>query len=49
MLGFVSRFSYLSPESFLSPEIVRATLVGHQPVELTPTRLVMFSRNLPHD
>src|SRR6202023_852457 len=35
--------------SYLSPEIVRAILVGHQPIELTPTRLVMLSRNLPHD
>ena len=30
--------------SYLSPEIVRAILVGQQPVELTPTRLVMLSR-----
>jgi site-specific DNA recombinase len=35
--------------SYLSPEIVRAILVGQQPVELTPTRLVMFSRTLSHD
>jgi hypothetical protein len=35
--------------SYLSPEIVRANLVGQQPVELTPTPLVMLSRNLPHD
>ena len=35
--------------SYLSPEIVRAILAGQQPVELTPTRLVMLSRNLPHD
>jgi hypothetical protein len=35
--------------SYLSPEIVRAILVGQQPVELTPIRLVMHSRNLPHD
>ena len=35
--------------SYLSPEIVRAILFGQQPVELTPTRLVMLSRNLPHD
>ena len=35
--------------SFLSPEIVRAILAGQQPVELTPTRLVMLSRTLPHD
>ena len=33
----------------LSPEIVCAILVGQRPVELTPTRLVMLSRNLPHD
>ena len=35
--------------SYLSPEIVRAILVGQQPIELTPTRLVMLSRNLPHN
>lgn len=35
--------------SYLSPEIVRAILAGRQPVELTPTRLVVLSRNLPHD
>ena len=35
--------------SYLSPEIVRAILVGQQPIELTPTRLVALSRNLPHD
>ncbi len=35
--------------SYLSPEIVRAILAGQQPVELTPTRLVMLSRNLPYD
>ena len=35
--------------SYLSPEIVRAILVGQQPVELTPARLVVLSRNLPHD
>ncbi len=35
--------------SYLSPEIVRAILIGQQPVELTPTRLIALSRNLPHD
>jgi DNA invertase Pin-like site-specific DNA recombinase len=35
--------------SYLSPEIVRAILIGQQPIELTPTRLVMLSRTLPHD
>jgi site-specific DNA recombinase len=35
--------------SYLSPEIIRAILVGQQPVELTPTLLVALSRNLPYD
>jgi site-specific DNA recombinase len=35
--------------SYLSPAIVRAILVGQKPVELTSTRLVGLSRNLPHD
>jgi hypothetical protein len=35
--------------SYLSPKIIRAILVGQQPIELTPTRLVALSRNLPHD
>jgi hypothetical protein len=35
--------------SYLSPDIVRAILAGQQPIELTPTRLVALSRNLPHD
>ena len=35
--------------SYLSPEIIRAILLGQQPAELTPTRLAALSRNLPHD
>ena len=35
--------------SYLAPQIVRAILVGAAPVELTPTRLVALSRNLPYD
>jgi DNA invertase Pin-like site-specific DNA recombinase len=35
--------------SYLSPEIVRAILAGRHPVELTPTRLIELSKNLPHD
>jgi hypothetical protein len=35
--------------SYLSPEIIRAIVAGEQPIELTPTRLVALSRNLPHD
>jgi hypothetical protein len=32
--------------SYLSPEIIRAILVGQQPFELTPTPLGMLSRSL---
>src|SRR5262245_25627638 len=35
--------------SYLSPEIIRAILLGRQPIELTPARLVALSRNLPHE
>jgi len=35
--------------SYLSPEIVRAILLGQQPVELSATRLVKISKDLPHD
>ena len=35
--------------SVFVPHNRRAVLAGHQPVELTPTRLVALSRNLPHD
>src|SRR2546429_111590 len=44
-----SRLAVLVRLSYLSTQIVRAILVGQQPVELTPTRLVALSRNLPHD
>jgi DNA invertase Pin-like site-specific DNA recombinase len=35
--------------SYLSPQVVRAILGGQHPVELTPTRLIELSKNLPHD
>ncbi len=35
--------------SYLSPAIVRAILSGQQPVELSATRLVQLSKDLPHD
>jgi site-specific DNA recombinase len=35
--------------SYLSPKIIHAIATGEQPIELTPTRLVALSRNLPHD
>ena len=35
--------------SYLAPDIVRALLKGRQPVELTPTRLLRLSKDLPHD
>ena len=33
--------------SYLAPEIVRAILAGRQPVELSPTRLLRLSKDLP--
>jgi hypothetical protein len=35
--------------SYLAPDIVRALLEGRQPIELTPTRLLRQSKDLPHD
>ena len=35
--------------SYLTPEIVRAILVGQQPVELSATRLEHLSKDLPYD
>jgi hypothetical protein len=35
--------------TYLPPEIVRSIVAGDQPIELTPTRLVALSRNLPLD
>jgi site-specific DNA recombinase len=34
--------------SYLAPDIVRALLEGRQPIELTPTRLLRLSKDLPH-
>ncbi len=35
--------------SYLGPDIVRALHKGRQPIELTPTRLLRLSKDLPHD
>jgi site-specific DNA recombinase len=35
--------------SYLAPDIVRALLEDHQPIELTPTRLLRVSKCLLHD
>lgn len=35
--------------SYLAPEIVRAILAGQQPVEISATRLVERSKDLPHN
>jgi hypothetical protein len=43
------RLTSLVRLSYLAPGIVRALLAGHQPFELTPTRLLRLSKNLPHD
>jgi chromate transport protein ChrA len=43
------RLTSLVRLSYLAPDIVRALLEGRQPIELTPTRLLRLSKNLPHD
>jgi site-specific DNA recombinase len=35
--------------SYLAPGIIRALLAGQHPGELTPTRLLRLSKDLPHD
>ena len=43
------RLSSLIRLSYLAPDIVRALMEGRQPIELTPTRLLHLSKDLPHD
>ena len=43
------RLTSLVRLSYLAPGIVRALIEGRQPVELTPTRLLRLSKDLPHD
>jgi site-specific DNA recombinase len=43
------RLTSLIRLSYLAPEIVGALLAGRHPIELTPTRLLRLSRNLPQD
>ena len=43
------RLTSLMRLSYLAPDIVRALLEGRQPIELTPTRLLQLSKDLPHD
>ncbi len=43
------RLTTLIRLSYLAPDIVRALLEGRQPIELTPTRLLRLSKDLPHD
>jgi site-specific DNA recombinase len=43
------RLTSLVRLSYLAPGIVRALLGGRQPIELTPTRLLRLSKDLPHD
>ncbi len=44
--GYVSSLIRLS---YLAPAIVRDVLDGRQPLDLTPTRLMKLSKDLPHD
>jgi site-specific DNA recombinase len=43
------RLTSLIRLSYLAPEIVGALLAGRHPIELTPTRLLRLSKNLPLD
>jgi site-specific DNA recombinase len=43
------RLTCLIRLSYLAPEIVRALLEGRHPIEMTPTRLLRLSRDLPLD
>ena len=43
------RLTSLVRLSYLAPDIVRALIEGRQPIELTPTRLLRLSKDLPHD
>jgi site-specific DNA recombinase len=43
------RLTSLIRLSHLAPEIVGALLAGRHPIELTPTRLLRLSKNLPYD
>jgi site-specific DNA recombinase len=42
------RLTSLVRLSYLAPHIVRALIEGRQPIELTPTRLLRLSKDLPH-
>jgi site-specific DNA recombinase len=42
------RLTSLIRLSHLAPEIVGALLAGRHPIELTPSRLLRLSKNLPH-
>ena len=43
------RLTSLVRLSYLSPAIIRALLAGRHPIELTPTRLLRLSKDLPYD
>jgi site-specific DNA recombinase len=43
------RLTSLVRLSYLSPDVIRALLAGRHPFELTPTRLLRLSKELPHD
>ena len=43
------RLTSLMRLSYLAPDIVCTLLEGRQPIDLTPTRLLRLSKDLPHD
>ena len=44
-----ARLTSLVHLSYLAPDIVRSILEGRQPLELSPTRLLRLSKDLPHE
>ncbi len=43
------RLTSLVRLSYLSPDVIRTVLAGRHPIELTSTRLLRLSKDLPHD
>jgi site-specific DNA recombinase len=44
-----ARLTSLVRLCYLAPDIVRSILEGRQPPELSPTRLLSLSKDLPHE
>jgi site-specific DNA recombinase len=49
LASLVAADAFAGQCSHLAPEILGALLAGRHPIELTPTRLLRLSKNLPHN